>query len=513
MLALALLLLTIGIGTLLADARVRGLMANSALLAFGTLLIALPWGGLMAWLLSRTDLPGRRAAWLALASILLMPLYLQAGAWRAAGGLEGWWTIWQGAVLLDGWRAAVWIHAVSALPWIVVMAGLALQSVEPELEAAALLEGSTAQTAYYVTWPRSMGGLGVAALWVIVLTASEMTVTDLFRVRTFAEEVFTQMTIGDPSLAQQRVLPACAVLAALAYVAIRGFMKRLPAPVGQTYGPAWVFRLRGFRWAGTAIVVASLVVVVVVPVGSLMHKAGVLVDLTPAGYVRSWSITKCAWLILTSPGQHISEIINTAILASVTATLATVVAIPLAWRMRRGGHLATGVWLLLATALAIPGPVVGMAIINLLNQPEFPAAVWAYDRTILAPVSATFVKSLPWATLVMWQALRTVSSDSLETAELDGAGSLARVCHIALGQRRAATACSWLLAAVVVSGDVAASVLVVPPGFTTLSIHLFILLHYGVEDQVAAILLAELFLYLALAAIVARLIHRFTQRI
>jgi len=40
----------------------------------------------------------------------------------------------------------------------------------------------------------------VAALWVCVLTATEMTVTDLYQVRTFAEEVYTTVPLLDESL-------------------------------------------------------------------------------------------------------------------------------------------------------------------------------------------------------------------------------------------------------------------------------------------------------------------------
>jgi iron(III) transport system permease protein len=36
-------------------------------------------------------------------------------------------------------------------------------------------------------------------------------------------------------------------------------------------------------------------------------------------------------------------------------------------------------------------------------------------------------------------------------------------------------------------GDVAASILVTPPGVTTVAIRVFGLIHYGVDDQVAAL--------------------------
>jgi iron(III) transport system permease protein len=63
-----------------------------------------------------------------------------------------------------------------------------------------------------------------------------------------------------------------------------------------------------------------------------------------------------------------------------------------------------------------------------------------------------------------------------------------------------AVALAFLLSLAVGLGDLAASILVVPPGVTTLSIHIFGLLHYGVEDQVAGICLALVGLLAVLAA-------------
>ena len=59
---------------------------------------------------------------------------------------------------------------------------------------------------------------------------------------------------------------------------------------------------------------------------------------------------------------------------------------------------------------------------------------------------------------------------------------------------------AFLVSLAVALGDLAASILVVPPGVQTLSIHIFGLLHYGVEDQVAGICLALLALFAVVAA-------------
>ena len=102
--------------------------------------------------------------------------------------------------------------------------------------------------------------------------------------------------------------------------------------------------------------------------------------------------------------------------------------------------------------------------------------------------------------------------EMLECAAVDGAGPVGRLCRIALPCRLGALAVAWLVALAIGLGDLAASVLVMPPGVTTLSIHIFNLLHYGVEDRVAGICLALMALFAAVVAGIAWLASRWRYR-
>jgi iron(III) transport system permease protein len=87
----------------------------------------------------------------------------------------------------------------------------------------------------------------------------------------------------------------------------------------------------------------------------------------------------------------------------------------------------------------------------------------------------------------------------LDTAATDGAGWWRRLVSIAIPQRWPAIAAAWLVGLAVAVGELAATVLVVPPGPTTISVRIFSLIHYGVDDRVASICL---FLVALLAALV-----------
>jgi iron(III) transport system permease protein len=77
-----------------------------------------------------------------------------------------------------------------------------------------------------------------------------------------------------------------------------------------------------------------------------------------------------------------------------------------------------------------------------------------------------------------------------------------------LPQRRSALCIAWLVGLAIALGDLTASILVVPPRVKLLSIHIFNLVHYGVEDQVAGICLALLVVFGLVAAVVGWLLKR-----
>src|SRR3954467_1323360 len=185
----------------LVDPRVGRLWLNSARLASLTCLIALPLGTFLAATIFKSDVPGRRAAALVLVGMLFVPLYLVTGAWDAGFGIQGWYTLSTNPHLahepwLAGWRAAVWVHALAAVPWVVLFVGASLRAVEAEIEEDAATCATPQKVMWYVSIRRAAPAIALAGSWVAIMTTTEISVTDFFQVRTFAEEVYTQAALG-----------------------------------------------------------------------------------------------------------------------------------------------------------------------------------------------------------------------------------------------------------------------------------------------------------------------------
>ena len=254
------------------------LVINSLRLTLETLALSLPMGTAVAWLLLRSDLPGRRAGskhhrGAALSAALLAGQRLAGRFW--AGGMV--FAGGGGAPWLSGWNAALWVHTLAAIPWIVLFAGLGLRIVEPALEEQALLDGTPWQVFRRVTLPACWPALGLAAVWVAMFTAGEMTVTSIFSVRTYAEEVYNQIAMHDEADdAVIAMLPG--ILGTLALLGLGMFfcvrLARAERPLNLK--PNLVFPLGRWRWP-LRWGVATMLLLAGVPLGNLVYKAGVLV--------------------------------------------------------------------------------------------------------------------------------------------------------------------------------------------------------------------------------------------
>jgi iron(III) transport system permease protein len=478
--------------------REQVLALRSLFLAAATCAVSLPAGALLATLLVRSDVPGRKTALFLFAAMLFAPLYLQTAAWDAGFGRQGWYSAVTNSITappLAGWRAVIWIHALAAIPWVVLIVAAGIGRVDPDLEEAALLDARPSLVLTSVTAPLALDSLGMAALWVFVSTIGEFTVTDMYQVSTYAREIYVGFALGEIGAWPGVAITAWAAIAAAAFFA-RITRWNAPAPLRRPR--RWP--LARFRFAGCAAVLLAVLLIVGAPLGDFVYQAGIEVEQVGNDRIRTWSFAKFAAMLWKTPWQFAPEIKWTLLIGASCATAAVVLSAPLAWMARRGGWKAAPAFLIAAAGVALPGPVIGLAIIGLLNRPEFPSLAYLYDYSILAPTLAMLCRTAPWTLLICWFAFRSIPLETLEAAELDGAGPTARLLRVVLPMRLSSLVLAWIVGLAIATGDLAASILVMPPGIATLSKSIFGLIHAGVSDQVAAL---SLLVVLGVAAMTA----------
>lgn len=519
----------------------RGIALNTLLLSLSAGVIALVLGTLAALVLIKTDAPLRRAMLTAFAVWLFVPLYLHAGGWMAALGISGWLTYQPdgaGATVawIDGWRGAIWIHAMAAIPWVVCIVSAALAQVDHEIEEAAVLTGSGRRVLTRVSLPAAAPGIAVAALWITVWIAAEMTVTNFFQIRTFAEEVYTTAAAGgfptdqvdlqgktltssqSPWTPYVGLIAGVGLMSLLMWIVLQAIVSQLATHADRPADRRWQWRLGAWRWPMALVPAVVLFLVTALPTLSLFYKAGLGAEQTASGWRRVWMASKLGSELTGAVGFHWRELGQTLLLAGCVATAATLVGSVVGWWWRTSRRTPVVSLALAALALSAPGPVLGIVVISLLNHPlDSPLSplTQAYDQTLLAPWLVQMIRFTPVASLAMAAGFAALPRAMIDAARTDGASWWIALWRVAAPYCWGMAVATWLITAALSAGELAATVLVMPPGPPTLTIRLFQLLHYGVEDRVAAmslVLLAGLSLVAALiVAIVARNSRRAIQ--
>ena len=494
-------------------------LANSIILAAGTTAIALPLGTLLAILIARCDLPGRRLAAAGLGLLLFLPLYVQLSGWDAAFGKIGWFTLMFGRMdepLLVAMRGAVIVHALAAVPWVALVVGLGLNQVDPAQEEAALLVLPPAGVLLRVTLPQTLPFIVAAAILAIVGTTSEMTVTNIFLINT-SEQTFTEQFYmifslqADASEAALGVLPGIVALGIIVALALWMVVHTISRPRMIAARPAVTFSAGKLRPVLAVTLWLLILILLAAPIASLISKAGFVVVHEGGQRVQSWSLAKCLTEVALAPWRFRFEFSWTLVTATGAAWIALLAAVALAWPARRGGWRGGLALVVTALALAIPGPLIGVGLVWIFNRSLWPGGfeplVELYDHTPVVVMLAQAVHALPLATLIAWHSFRTLSDDVLSAAALDGASPWQALWRIALPQRWTALVAAWLASFAIAAGDLAWAQLVRPAGMDLIQRRVFGLVHSGVEEQVAAISLVNIIAYALLAGLILWLLR------
>lgn len=477
--------------------RLLSLAGNTFALTTGTLALVMPVGVAAAVLLYRTDLPLRRFWRFLVIMTLFVPLPLFVSGWQTVLGAGGWLPLsaWSGSASVwtpwgQGIGSAVWIHAAAALPWVILLVGQGLSWVERECEEDALTLLPAWQVVIRVSLRRAGAAVGAAALWVGLQTATEISVTDVMQVRTFAEEVYTQLS-GGPGVGES-VAPAVAanmpfvlLVALLVGGAAKFWSRRLPAR-STLVTPPLIFRLGRWRWPLTAAAALGAILLLV-PLGSLVWRAGLV------GRPPVWSATSLGHYLVRSarpPGGML--LLDSLLLAAGSGVLAAVLGLLACWAARGSGWFRGGVLMLMAVAWAMPGPLVGLGLKDIIRvvldatDSRFLAHALYHGPSPLPLLWVNQIRFFPFAVAVLWPVMRLLPDELHAAARIDGATSKQELRYIVWPLTAAAFGRAALAVAVLSLGELSAGKLLATPGMPSYATEIFTQMHYGVTNELAA---------------------------
>jgi len=453
--------------------RRAGLLVNSLELAGGSALAGMTVGFLAALALWR--MPGRAARLLRGMALIFLPLppSIHALAWMAAAqGLNTLLaSLGMPEIRLMGWAATLWVQFMALLPLAVGICLVGLHTLDPDaLEAGEMLAPGL-QVLGQVILPLAAPMLAAGTGFLFLLTLVDHSVPGLFGVNTYALDIYAEFSASSqPGRALLLALP-CLVIGFIVLAGMQKGIRRVTQPVVWARKPALQMKLPAWLEILVNLGLGMVTLQVVVPFLTLAGSTG--------GAVRLWASIWAAR----------SEIRNTFWIATAAALLCVV----MGWLAARwlactrqepgkaGG--APAAWLVVTAPLAVPAPLIGVALIAWFNRPAFGPAY----GSILMPMLAAAARFLPFAAILLAAQFRRVDPLLLDAARLHNTHPLRTFFRIRLPLAAPGLLAAGVVVFALTLGELGATLLVIPPGQSTLTLRLYNYLHYGASEEVAGL--------------------------
>lgn len=500
-------LLAITIFMLLWPGAIGNVLRASLVYAIAVVMLSLPCGCILGIIAARVRGPVADCTRFLILVMLVLPGVLQAAAWEACLGLRGWLTKLLPAdapTPLAGWHGAWLVQSCLAIPWVSFLVGWRMRAIVPELDDDLHLTTSPLFRLWHGVYPAIIPILGSAAAWVLIQVLGDMTITDLFRVRAYAEELYLGyatdgMLFGPSQLtsfgAASLLIPGMTFL--LAFGMMREF-QRVPYDHGRAESIRWNSDLGLTVLSGIACLL--MLILAGIPILSLVQQAGRRGAIY-AGESQTWSFYKALSLTMAAPFDFRVEYAWTLALGGGTSLIGVTITLGLLSYSPFSKAARLVCWALCTVLLAIPTTTVGVGLSWLFSQPGGRIWSYLYDQTLIAPGLAALSKILPAQMLLISLALANIPRDHFELARIQGVSAISFLRRVAIPQIFPALVAAWLVGFLLTAGDVAATILVMPPGTTTLAVRVFGLMHAGIEDRLAALCLSMVVIFTGFACI------------
>ena len=474
---------------LLVEPRQRELLLNSTLLAASSAMFSTLLGGPLGLLLARVRLPAKWLLRIALLIPLIIPPYVLALAWILFTGSTGLLARVIGRDLLSGWTysftGAVVVLSLAYYPISMLATEAAARRVDGHLEEGALLVADTHRVLWRITMSLIAPIVAAAALTIFVLALSEFGVPSLLRVRVYTTEVFTAFAaLYDFGAATALALPLLVVTVIVAMM-IKLIIGERFISVRRSIHPAPQMVLGRWRVLAVGGTILVLAVSVVLPLIALVYEAGNVKRVTST---------------LEDSGD---AIINSLYLAAVAATLIIALAVFLGYWRGRARTRWRGVFdLFLLVIFAVPSTVLAVGLIGLWNRPGLLGGIYTTQAIIIIAYIARFVTV---AALILAASVRQIPESFEEAAEVAGGSWPRTFLKIVFPNMRPGLAAAWLVSFIFAVGELGTTILVAPPGESTLPVRIYTLIANTPSSEVAALALMEVGIILVPVTLLALL--------
>jgi len=469
------------------DCRQLVLLARSMNIALSATLIALVIGTPVAFILAAGDLPRPKLFYFLMLVPLFIPPYITAGAWIHLLAPAG----FVNKVILNvfgaGRRLTVfsnagcaWCLGISFFPVVAVILAAGLSSLDRNLQDITRLSTNRWGTLRYSTLPQILPHLAASICLVMIFILGRYGVPSLLGISTYPVEIFAQFSaFYDDNAAVAGALPLMCVVVVLILLQHRIMSNRSYVALTPSSETTTPIRLGRLRICAVGFLILLSLLTTIAPFASVLACTNGLGEIYSTLY------------------QYRAAIITTSALALAAAITSTAIAMPigryLAGRKGLPASLIDGLsWL----PIAVPGTILALGLLKLsgtasaLRNADSVGFLlfWAYVGMFSA-----------FAIRIFQAAYKHADPHVAEAAALDCKNPFQHLWQIDVPIHARSIASSMIVVFVLAVGELNATVLLIPPGRTTLAVTIDNLLHYGANAKASALCLAEAVLVITAA--------------
>jgi iron(III) transport system permease protein len=405
--------------------RLVGILVNSLLVSTVSTVLTVAIALVLAYAVTRTDIPGKRFVSLMSLLPLISPPFLVSLAFILLFGRNGVVTRALGlGGSIYGFQGIVASQVFTFLPQAYILLANVLGNIDTALEEAAENLGAGALTTLRrVTLSLARPGLASAALIVFILCMTDFGNPILIggRYNVLATEIYSQV-IGMSNFAAGATMSVVLIIPCLIAYAVNTYWVGTRSYVTVSAGARTALRPTppAVRWPLLAVTAGVALFI------------GVIYGLIPLGsFVRLWGSDWSFSLVhygFKSTAESAWPIWNSAKLALVSGVVGTIVALVTAYVAERkqppGRRLIEALALLPA---ALPGTVIGVGYILAFNVPPL-----LLTGTIWILVTSVVFWKFPVAVLAAINALKQIDPSIEEAAVSLGAGNVRTFVQVVL---------------------------------------------------------------------------------
>ena len=472
--------------------------ANSFLFSLGSAIFALLLGGVMAWLVERTNTPLKPLAYLTTIISMGTPYVLYVSAWllllAKSGPINTWYRQVSGTsdVLINvyGLGGMILIEGLLWSPLVFLLLGATLRNFNPELEEAARMSGAGPwATIRRITLRLSLPSILALAMLVFIRALEAFEVPALVglpgRVHVLTTDIYDTMHLSMPpdlgsASALSLILLVLVTVLLYFYGRLTRNAERFATITGKNFRPNRL-DLGVWRYAAAGLLVLNFVLLLVLPLIILVWAS-----LLPFYQTFSWAafarITPDNYRNVLNSSRYISLLGNTFVIALVTATAVMLIASFTAWLSVRKAPGAAALDQMATTPLVFPGIVLGVGVMQLFL--EVPIGIYG---TIWIIVWAFAINYLPYGVRYSFAGMLQVHRELEEAAAVAGASPVTGFRRVVMPLLSPSLIAGWLFIFLLSTRVLSLPVLLSGPSSQTMAVAMFDLWGNGQGPELAAL--------------------------